>query len=194
MRAKRSTSRTELVLFERALELYRSLVDIRGEAEAQFWIGTCHQVLRHDDAAAVPALQRARALATQADDPRALSYALRHLGIVEHRAGQLDDARRYLEESTRRRRQLGFGPGVAANLMGLAYMVRPWLVPQSSTFGPGSTSRMDTSHVGFPVQPVPHVVGDRRGLTRGAARTPPIGRQRATPQPEWVHRHLDAAR
>lgn len=112
----------ELVLFERATELYRSLGDVRGEAEAQFWIGTFHQVVRHDDAAAVPALERARTLASQADDPLTLSYALRHLGIAEHRAGQLDEARSYLEESTRLRRQLGFGPGVAANLVGLAYI------------------------------------------------------------------------
>jgi hypothetical protein len=34
-----------------------------------------------------------------------LSYALRHLGIAEHRAGHLDQARSYLEESTRLRRQ-----------------------------------------------------------------------------------------
>ena len=50
------------------------------------------------------------------------SYVLRHLGIVEHRAGHLGQARRHLEESTRLRRQLGFGPGVAANLVGLAYI------------------------------------------------------------------------
>ena len=30
----------ELVLFERAVELYRNVGDVRGEAEAQFWIGT----------------------------------------------------------------------------------------------------------------------------------------------------------
>ncbi len=112
----------ELALFERAIKLYRSLGDVRGEAEAQFWIGTFHQVVRHDDAAAVPALEGARALATQADDPLTLSYALRHLGIAEHRAGRLDEARSYLEESTRLRRQLGCGPGVAANLVGLAYI------------------------------------------------------------------------
>ena len=45
-----------------------------------------------------------------------------HFGIVEHRAGRLGQARRHLEESTRLRRQLGFGPGVAANLVGLAYI------------------------------------------------------------------------
>lgn len=112
----------ELALFERAIELYRSLGDVRGEAEAQFWIGTFHQVVQQDDAAAVPVLERARALATQADDPLTLSYALRHLGIAEHRAGHLDEARSYLEESTQLRRQLRFRPGVAANLVGLAYI------------------------------------------------------------------------
>jgi len=30
----------ELALFERAVELYQSLGDVRGEAEAQLWIGT----------------------------------------------------------------------------------------------------------------------------------------------------------
>lgn len=112
----------ELVLFERAVEMYQSLGDVRGEAEAQLWIGIFDQVVRHDDAAAVPALERARALATQADDSLTLSYALRHLGIAEHRAGKLDEARNYLEESTRLRRQLGFESGVAANLVGLAYI------------------------------------------------------------------------
>jgi len=112
----------ELALFERASQLYRDLGDVRGEAEAQFWIGTFHQMVRHDDAVAVPALERARALATEADDPLTLSYALRHLGIARHRAGELDEARSYLEESTQLRRQLGFGAGVAANLVGLAYL------------------------------------------------------------------------
>lgn len=112
----------ELAHVQRANELYRSLGDVRGEGEAQFWIGACHQVVRDDNAAAVPALQRARALATQANDPLTLSYALRHLGIAAHQAGHLDDARRYLEESTQLRRSLGFGAGVAANLVGLAYL------------------------------------------------------------------------
>jgi len=112
----------ELVLFERASELYVGLGDVRGEAEAQFWIGTFHQVVRNDDVVAVPALELARALATQADDPLTLSYALRHLGIARHRAGEPEEARSYLEESTRLRRQLGFEAGVAANLVGLAYL------------------------------------------------------------------------
>jgi hypothetical protein len=51
-----------------------------------------------------------------------MSYALRHLGIAEHAAGRLDAARERLEESARLRREIGFMPGVAANLVGLAYI------------------------------------------------------------------------
>jgi hypothetical protein len=51
-----------------------------------------------------------------------MSYAIRHLGILDHMAGRLDEARAHLEESTRLRRVLGFLPGVAANLIGLAYL------------------------------------------------------------------------
>jgi hypothetical protein len=47
-----------------------------------------------------------------------MSYALRHLGIAEHTAGQLDAARDRLEESVRLRREIGFLPGVAANRAG----------------------------------------------------------------------------
>ena len=38
------------------------------------------------------------------------------------RAGRLDAARERLEESARLRREIGFMPGVAANLVGLAYI------------------------------------------------------------------------
>jgi len=51
-----------------------------------------------------------------------LSYALRHLGIAEHTAGRLEAASTRLEQSVRLRRELGFAPGVAANLVGLAYI------------------------------------------------------------------------
>jgi hypothetical protein len=44
----------ELALFERATQLYRALGDIGGEAEALFWVGCFHQVIRHDNATAVP--------------------------------------------------------------------------------------------------------------------------------------------
>ncbi|MEV6522244.1 tetratricopeptide repeat protein [Longispora sp. NPDC051575] len=112
----------ELPLFEHAAGLYRRLGDTRGGAWALFWIGCYHQLLGDDDTLAVPALERSLALAERAGDPLTASYALRHLGIAEHRAGRLDGARAHLEESTRLRRALGFTPGVAANLVGLAYL------------------------------------------------------------------------
>ncbi|MGB6457481.1 MAG: hypothetical protein WBH47_23660 [Streptosporangiaceae bacterium] len=112
----------ELPLFERAAQLYRALDDIGGEAEALFWIGCFHQVVRRDDATAVPVLEQSLKLASQADDKAAMSEALRHLGIAAHRAGRLELARQRLEESTRLRREIGRLPGAAANLVGLAYI------------------------------------------------------------------------
>lgn len=112
----------ELALFQRATELYEKLGDRRGEAESLFWVGCFHQVVRHDDAAAVPVLERSAHLATEVGDPRTLSYALRHLGIAAHAAGRLSEASERLQESTRLRREVGFLPGVAANLVGLAWI------------------------------------------------------------------------
>ena len=112
----------ELAWFERAAELYRARGDVRGEAEALFWVGCCHQVVRRDNEAAVPVLWRSLELATETDDPATMSEALRHLGIAEHAAGRLDAARLHLEESTRLRREMGAGRGVASNLVGLTYI------------------------------------------------------------------------
>lgn len=119
---QRDADPEELALFERAAQLYRSLGDVRGEGEAEFWIGCFQQVVRNDNAAAVPALDRSHELATQAGDRMTQSYALRHLGIAAHLAGRRDVARERLEESVRLRRELGFQAGVAANLVGLAYL------------------------------------------------------------------------
>lgn len=115
-------SADELGLLERALAGYRRAGERGGEAQALFWIGCFHQVCRGDDDAAVPNLEAARTLAEDAGDRLTRSYALRHLGMADHRAGRLDEARRCLEESTRLRRELDFLPGVAANLVGLAYV------------------------------------------------------------------------
>ncbi|MEU8391682.1 tetratricopeptide repeat protein [Micromonospora sp. NPDC048843] len=112
----------ELPLFERALELYRALGDPRGEAEALFWIGCLHQFIRRDDETAVPYLERSCLLAAQTGDKPTRSEALRHLGIAAHAAGRLDEARERLEESTRLRREVGALPGVASNMIGLAYI------------------------------------------------------------------------
>ena len=110
----------ELGLFERAAELYRKLGDERGEAEALFWIGCFHQVVREDDAAAVPALEESHRKAVRVGDPLTASYALRHLAFADQKAGRLDSAWERMAESTRLRREIGFLPGVAANLLGLA--------------------------------------------------------------------------
>ncbi|CAA9429470.1 hypothetical protein AVDCRST_MAG82-2000 [uncultured Rubrobacteraceae bacterium] len=112
----------ELQLFLRALLLYQALGDARGEGESLFWVGCFYQVVRNDDETAVPALERSRELAARAGDKSTESYALRHLGIAEHTAGRLDAARERLEESVRLRREIGFLPGVAANLVGLIYV------------------------------------------------------------------------
>lgn len=112
----------ELPLFERATELSRALGDACGEAEALFWIGCLHQVVRRDNETAVPDLERSCRLAAQVGDQPTQSEALRHLGIAAHMAGRLDEARERLEESSRLRREVGALSGVAANLVGLAYI------------------------------------------------------------------------
>jgi tetratricopeptide (TPR) repeat protein len=112
----------ELALFERAAQLYQGLGDVPGEAEALFWVGCFLQVVRRDNDAAVPVLDRSRDLAAQVGDKLTLSEAMRHLGIADHFAGRPDKAREWLEESVRIRREIGLMPGVAANLVGLAYI------------------------------------------------------------------------
>ena len=112
----------ELPLFDRAVRLYRTLGDVRGEAEALFWVGCFHQVVRRDNDTAVPLLDRSLELATAAGDTTTMAEALRHLGIAAHATGRLDEARARLEESTRLRRELGQPAGVAANLIGLGYI------------------------------------------------------------------------
>lgn len=113
---------SERALFERALELYRALGDQRGEAEALFWLGTYRQVVLGEYDASVRDLERSVELARLVDDRLTMSYALRHLGIADHVAGRLDLAHAHLEESTGLRREIGFLPGVAANLVGLVYV------------------------------------------------------------------------
>jgi tetratricopeptide (TPR) repeat protein len=110
----------EKELFEQAATLYRSLGDLRGEAEALFWIGTFEQVVRGDNAAALPPFLRAHDLASEIDDRLTLSYVVRHLGFVDMAAGDMAAARGRLEQSVALRREIGFLPGVAAGLLALA--------------------------------------------------------------------------
>jgi tetratricopeptide (TPR) repeat protein len=118
----RSEDPRELALFEQAAKLYRELGDISGQAESLFWIGCYHQVVRDDGEAAQPYFEESRDLAAQADDNRTLSYALRHLGFAAQATGNLDQAQALLQQSVELRQQIGFMPGVAANLIALAYI------------------------------------------------------------------------
>jgi hypothetical protein len=110
----------EIALFERAALLYRQLGDVRGEAEAQFWVGAFHQVVHGDTATALPSLTRSYTLATEAGDRLTQSYAARHLGFASLAAGDTGLARERFEESVLLRREIGFLPGVAAGLVALA--------------------------------------------------------------------------
>jgi tetratricopeptide (TPR) repeat protein len=112
----------ELALFERAVALYQSLGDVGGQAEALFWVGCLHQVVRRDNTTAVAFFERSLHQAARAGDKATMAEALRHLGIEAHAAGRLDQARQRLEESTRLRRETGSLPGAAANMIGLAYI------------------------------------------------------------------------
>jgi len=114
----------ELTLFERAAELYRRLGDIRGEAEAVFWIGIVHQVVHGDSERGLPFFERSYDLALRAGDNLTLSYAARHIGFARGEAGDLPAAREKLEESLHLRRELDFKPGVAAALLALAELAR----------------------------------------------------------------------
>jgi tetratricopeptide (TPR) repeat protein len=109
-------------LFENSARLYHALGNVAGEGEALFWLGTYHQVVRADEDAALPHLQRAHELATAAGDRLLLSYVVRHLGFADMAAGRMDAAWRRLEESLRLRQELGYWPGVAAGLLALAQL------------------------------------------------------------------------
>ncbi|MFD4413467.1 tetratricopeptide repeat protein [Streptomyces sp. NPDC058476] len=118
----REENTQELVLFERAAELYERLGDASGEADALFWVGCWHQVVRGDGVAGRPYFERSYALAKSVDDRMTMSYAIRHLGFDDKDAGRFDQARERLTESVILRREIGFRPGEAAGLVALAYL------------------------------------------------------------------------
>ena len=120
--AERRQDTEELACFERAETAFAKCGDSRGAGEALFWQGCYHQVLADDDEIARPLFERALELSKQAGDALMKSYSLRHLGISCHMAKNLDAAEHLLQESTRLRREIGFEAGVAANLVGLAFI------------------------------------------------------------------------
>ena len=115
--ADRTEDPAELTEFEHAVSLYERLGNVAGEAEARFWLGICHQIVRGDGASALPELERAYALAT---DPMTRSYAARHLGFHAQEQGDTARARERFEESLRLRRETGHTAAIAAALLPLA--------------------------------------------------------------------------
>ncbi|OIJ66082.1 hypothetical protein [Streptomyces mangrovisoli] len=118
----REENSQELVLFERAAALYGRLGDASGEADALFWVGCWHQVVKGDGAAGVPYFERSYQLAKSVDDRMTMSYAIRHLGFADKDASHFDRARERLTESVTLRREIGFRAGEAAGLVALAYL------------------------------------------------------------------------
>ncbi|KOG72331.1 MULTISPECIES: hypothetical protein [Streptomyces] len=118
----REENSEELVLFERAAELYERLGDASGEADALFWVGCWHQVVKGDGTTGRPYFERSYGLAKSVDDRMTMSYAIRHLGFADKDAGHFDQARERLTESVTLRREIGFRPGEAAGLVALAYL------------------------------------------------------------------------
>jgi hypothetical protein len=112
--------RGELAQFERAAELYGSVADEPGLAEALLWIGIAHQVVSGNLEAASEPLHHSYELARSADDLLTLSYAARHLGFMYAARGERRRAGESLYESLAIRRRLDFQPGIAAALLAVA--------------------------------------------------------------------------
>jgi tetratricopeptide (TPR) repeat protein len=117
--ADRQENPRQAELLKHALALYRALGDVRGEAEALFWLGTWHQVVREAYEEAVPCFRASYELADSVGDKLTLSYATRHLAFAAEAEGRMEEARERFEESVRLREELGFLPGLAAALLTL---------------------------------------------------------------------------
>jgi tetratricopeptide (TPR) repeat protein len=106
----------ELAHFQRALVIAERIEDRGVEAQARFWVGLVHQVIRGDQDAALPHFQRSYDLARELGDTVTMSYAVRHLAFGDDEAGRHEQAWARFSESVELRRAAGFLPGVAAGL------------------------------------------------------------------------------
>jgi tetratricopeptide (TPR) repeat protein len=109
----------ELEAFERGLAVAERLGDRGLEAQALFWVGLVHQVVRGDHVAGTPYFERSYELAHELGDTVTMSYAVRHLGFADTAAGLHERAWERFRESVELRRAAGFLPGVAAGLFTL---------------------------------------------------------------------------
>ncbi|MFY4717344.1 tetratricopeptide repeat protein [Streptomyces sp. LaBMicrA B280] len=164
----------ELGLFERAAELYRRLGDGRGEADALFWIGCWHQVVKGEGPAGVPYFERSYALARDTGDRRTMSYAVRHLGFADKDAGRFERARERLTESVALRREIGFPAGEAAGLVALGYLAAETGDP-ATAFGRLDEARKVAASCGAEavsgwVEEAQRLIGERELRDEGGAR------------------------
>ena len=109
----------ELASFERALAIAELLGDRALEAQACFWVGLVHQVVRGEHEPALPFFARSYEVARDVGDAVTMSYAVRHLAFADDDAGRHAQAWARFEESVELRRVEGFLPGVAAGLLTL---------------------------------------------------------------------------
>lgn len=110
----------ELAHFAAALAAAERAGDPLLVGWARLWIGILHQVVRGDDATALPHFQAAYDAARATQSRLLASYAVRHLAFAWSNAGHHDEAWRGFEESVELRRAERFWPGVAAGLLTLA--------------------------------------------------------------------------
>jgi tetratricopeptide (TPR) repeat protein len=130
---------------------------VSQRAWAAFYAGLIADVLGDDESAGRAAYSQALADGTEAGDDLVVSYALRHLGDLDARAGSVDAAREQLAQSLEVRQRLGCVPHALAQQLALAELAHdsgdvswaqtvagqvhawalalpgdPWLVPASA--------------------------------------------------------------
>jgi tetratricopeptide (TPR) repeat protein len=139
------------------LEFLQLKHDYNQRAWAAFYAGLIADVLSDDESAGRAAYSQALADGTEAGDDLVVSYALRHLGDLDARAGSVDAAREQLAQSLEVRQRLGCVPHALAQQLALAELAHdsgdvswaqtvagqvhawalalpgdPWLVPASA--------------------------------------------------------------
>ena len=106
-------------LLDEALEIYRSLGDVPGEANVQWGIGIQHY-FANDNAAAVPAFSAALELYRKVGDRTQEAWSLHQLGLSLLKLGDIDEARPLLADGLRLFNEAGDVAGVTLGLDNLS--------------------------------------------------------------------------
>ncbi len=102
-------------LLDEALDIYRSLGDVPGEANVEWGIGIQHY-FANDNAAAVPAFRASLDLYRKVGDLTQEAWSLHQLGLSLLKLGELDEARVMLAEGLRLFAEAGDVAGVTLGL------------------------------------------------------------------------------